>query len=101
LISSFYAPVQGEVFFAGKAITGKNPYRITRAGIARTFQGTRVFEKRSILDNIQVAEGRELFSALTVFENLMMGAYRLRDPKKIEENLKSVFDLFPVLAERK
>jgi ABC-type branched-subunit amino acid transport system ATPase component len=55
VISGFYAPAQGEVFFAGKAIAGKSPYRITRAGIARTFQGTRVFEKRSIFDNILVA----------------------------------------------
>jgi branched-chain amino acid transport system ATP-binding protein len=55
VISGFYAPVQGDVFFEGKAIAGENPYLITRAGIARTFQGTRVFEKRSVLDNILVA----------------------------------------------
>lgn len=55
VISGFYTPVQGDVFFEGKAISGKTPYLITRAGIARTFQGTRVFEKRSILDNILVA----------------------------------------------
>ena len=55
VISGFYTPVQGDVFFEGRTISGKNPYLITRAGIARTFQGTRVFEKRSILDNILVA----------------------------------------------
>jgi ABC-type branched-subunit amino acid transport system ATPase component len=55
VISGFYTPVQGDVFFEGRTISGKHPYLITRAGIARTFQGTRVFEKRSILDNILVA----------------------------------------------
>jgi branched-chain amino acid transport system ATP-binding protein len=55
VISGFYRPDQGDLFFAGRKISGKNPYLITRAGIARTFQGTRVFEKRSLLDNILVA----------------------------------------------
>ena len=55
VISGFYVPSQGEVRFDGKVISGRNPNQITRAGIGRTFQGTKVFEKRSVLDNIQVA----------------------------------------------
>ena len=82
-ISGLIPPREGKILFAGERIGGIPPERVVEKGL------------------IQVAEGRELFSALTVFENLMMGAYTLRDPKKIEENLKSVFDLFPVLAERK
>jgi branched-chain amino acid transport system ATP-binding protein len=82
-ISGLIPPREGEILFAGERIDGIPPERVVEKGL------------------IQVAEGRELFSALTVFENLMMGAYTLRDSKKIEENLKSVFDLFPVLAERK
>jgi branched-chain amino acid transport system ATP-binding protein len=55
VVTGFYAPTEGGVFFEGRAISGLPPYRITRAGIARTFQGTRVFEKRTVLDNMLVA----------------------------------------------
>jgi branched-chain amino acid transport system ATP-binding protein len=82
-ISGLIPSQEGKILFAGERIDGIPPERVVAKGL------------------IQVAEGRELFSALTVFENLMMGAYTLRDAKKIEENLRSVFELFPVLAERK
>jgi branched-chain amino acid transport system ATP-binding protein len=82
-ISGLIPPAEGKILFAAERVDGIPPERVVEKGL------------------IQVAEGRELFSALTVFENLMMGAYTLRDKKKIEQNLKSVFDLFPVLAERK
>jgi branched-chain amino acid transport system ATP-binding protein len=82
-ISGLIPPAEGKILFAAERVDGIPPERVVEKGL------------------IQVAEGRELFSALTIFENLMMGAYTLRDKKKIEENLKSVFDLFPVLAERK
>jgi ABC-type branched-subunit amino acid transport system ATPase component len=55
VISGFYSPTEGEILLEGKPIGGKRPFLITRAGVARTFQGTRVFEKRSVLDNILVA----------------------------------------------
>jgi len=55
VISGFYSPTEGQVFLEGRAIGGKSPFLITRAGVARTFQGTRVFEKRSVLDNILVS----------------------------------------------
>ena len=55
VISGFYSPAEGEILLEGKPIGGKRPFLITRAGVARTFQGTRVFEKRTVLDNILVA----------------------------------------------
>ena len=55
IISGFYIPAEGQILFDGKVISGKSPHAIARMGIARTFQGTRVLEKRSVLDNIMVA----------------------------------------------
>lgn len=49
----------------------------------------------------QVPEGRRVFQELTVYENLILGAYTQRDKKRIEENLKEVFESFPRLEERK
>lgn len=49
----------------------------------------------------RIPEGRKLFAGMTVYENLMMGAYSRNDKKVIEEDLKFVFHLFPRLEERK
>ncbi len=50
---------------------------------------------------IHVPEGRRIFTALSVEENLYMGAYLRNDKEKIEEDLKYVYKLFPRLEERK
>ncbi len=49
---------------------------------------------------IHVPEGRRIFTALTVEENLLMGAYLRRDKEKIAEDLEFVYTLFPRLKER-
>jgi len=48
-----------------------------------------------------VPEGRRLFPALSVEENLLLGAFRPKARKKIDKNLEAVFDAFPALKERK
>ena len=48
-----------------------------------------------------VPEGRHVFASMTVEENLRMGAYILRDSKKIAENLERVYGHFPRLKERR
>ena len=49
----------------------------------------------------QVPKGRRIFQELTVYENLMMGAYTVRDQQQFKEDLESVFERFPRLAERR
>lgn len=49
---------------------------------------------------IHVPEGRRIFTALTVEENLMMGAYLRKDKEKMDEDLQYVYELFPRLKER-
>ena len=48
----------GDVTFAGRRITGMAPYRIARAGIGRTFQVVRAFDRMTVLENVLVAERR-------------------------------------------
>ena len=48
-----------------------------------------------------VPEGRRVFSQLSVYENLIMGAYTRKDKKEIAENLEKVYQRFPRLRERK
>lgn len=75
-------PKSGEIKFLGEDILSKPPWERARMGIG------------------YVPEGRRLFPYLTVYENLLMGAYTIKDKKIIEENLERVFRLFPRLKER-
>jgi branched-chain amino acid transport system ATP-binding protein len=81
-ISGLHKPLQGEIVYDGSNITHLLPGEIVIRGIS------------------QVPEGRKLFAGMTVYENLMMGAYSLKDRKMIKEDLDFVFHLFPRLCER-
>lgn len=82
-ISNVVPVSYGKIIYDGKNITGLASEKITRLGIS------------------QSPEGRQIFSDLTVEENLKIGAYILSDKKKIQENFQRVYSYFPVLEERK
>ena len=81
-ISGVLKPEKGEVRFQGESIGGLPSHVIARLGLAH------------------VPEGRHVFPRLTVQENLDMGAYFQRH-KEIERDFAHVFELFPVLGQRK
>ncbi|SDJ87729.1 ABC transporter ATP-binding protein [Natronincola ferrireducens] len=73
----------GEVWFKEENITNAPPSEIVKKGISLS------------------PEGREVFPALTVEENLQLGAYIRKDKQNIAESYDRVYDLFPRLFERK
>ena len=76
-------PRSGEIFFRGKAIQHLPPDKIVALGIS------------------QVPEGRHIFPALTVAENLDMGAFLRRDRQQVRQDAEHCYTLFPILAERR
>ena len=56
LISGIYPPSAGTIFFEGSSIAGLRPHQVVKAGIARTFQNLRLFNKMSVLDNAKVGQ---------------------------------------------
>jgi branched-chain amino acid transport system ATP-binding protein len=54
MISGFYAPSEGRVFFNGADITGAPPHEVCRTGVARTFQNIRLFGNGTVLQNVMV-----------------------------------------------
>ena len=82
-ISGVHKAKNGTITFEGKSIEQEDPHHIVNLGIS------------------QVPEGRRIFSKLTVEENLMLGAYAYEKGNNYSEDIKSVFDLFPVLNDRK
>lgn len=81
-ISGLIQARSGEIVFDGEHIQNWPSHRIVGAGL------------------VQVAEGRKLFPALTVLENLELGSYLPQAKKHRKQSLADVFDLFPRLAER-
>ena len=75
-------PWQGTVTFAGQDVTGLPAYARAKVGM------------------VLVPEGRQLFTEMTVLENLEMGAFSGRARGAFSRNLEIVFDLFPRLKER-
>jgi len=76
-------PFKGEVIFGGKPIHHCSPAEVVRAGIA------------------PVLESRRIFPEMTVFENLLMGAYTRDDRDGIQKDIEKNYELFPILYERR
>ena len=76
-------PYQGKIEFDGQNITRWQPSQIVRAGIS------------------PVLEGRRIFPYLTVYENLLMGAYTRKDNETIQKDVDEILNQFPVLLERR
>ena len=54
LLTGVYKPTRGAFSLDGVNLTGKTPLQISKAGIARTFQNIRLFNKMTVLDNVKV-----------------------------------------------
>jgi branched-chain amino acid transport system ATP-binding protein len=66
VITGFLKPTSGKVIFGGKDITGHAPYKVCKAGIARTFQLSRTFSSMTVLDNVAITlmNGREPLNSM-------------------------------------
>jgi len=73
----------GQIAYRGKDITRSPAHEVNRMGISL------------------VPEGRQLFPLLTVEENLLMGAYSSKDRHQVKQDLKKMYELFPVLGQRR
>lgn len=85
-ISGFITQKRGSITLEGNEITALAPEEIVNLGIS------------------QVLQGRQLFPPLSVMDNLTLGAYihyKKRNQNDIQDNIHFIFELFPVLSERK
>jgi branched-chain amino acid transport system ATP-binding protein len=82
-ISGLVPAAKGKIEYAGQSIAKLPPQKIVQMGIA------------------QSPEGRQVFTDLTVMENLEMGTYSRRDKQTVKQDLELVFEYFPRLKERR
>ena len=81
-ISGVVHPRSGTISLDGERIDHFAPHQIAHKGVSH------------------VLEGRKIFPFLSTVDNLRMGALPVKDPKRIGELMKKVFELFPILGER-
>ena len=82
-ISGLLKPKSGRIYFMGKDVTELEPHKRVEMGLAH------------------IPEGRQLFPRLTVYENLKAAAYTHRAREKFDETLELIYNLFPILRERR
>ena len=82
-ISGMVPWAAGDVRLGGRSLRGHSPEAIARLGV------------------VQVPEGRRIFRELSVEENLRVGAYLLRDQRRVQANLEAMLEMFPRLRERR
>lgn len=82
-ISGLVRTTNGEISFDGRRTDTLSSMEIVRAGI------------------VQVAEGRQLFPALTIEENLRMGAFTVCDKETVQASIEETYSVFPVLGKRR
>ncbi|WP_407319760.1 ABC transporter ATP-binding protein [Isoptericola halotolerans] len=80
--SGLLKPRSGRVLVGGQDVTGQGPQEMLSTGLAHVLQGHSVFRE------------------MTVAENVMLGAYTVRDKEKVAERVAFVQDLFPIVGER-
>ncbi len=81
-IMGFLRPKTGAIKFNGENIEKLPTYEIVKKGLT------------------MIPEGREIFPRMTVEENLMLGAYNIKDKAKIKETKEKAFEIFPVLKKK-
>ena len=103
-ITGMDVPTSGKVYFNEKDITGVPAYKISRLGIARTFQNIRLFKEMTVLENVMI--GRHFKSGNSPnsgrFKNMLTSYVRLeQEEKRIYENTRKWLEFFKLDEFRK
>lgn len=94
MLTGVYQPTEGDIILDGKNITGQHPEKISKAGIARTFQNIRLFKDMTVLDNVKVGLHNQIYYS-TFAGILRLPSYfeKEQEMKGRAMSLLKIFDL--------
>jgi len=98
-ITGFYPPQRGKIFFEDRDITGMKPHRVTRLGIARTFQNLALFRGMSVLDNILL--GRHIHMRTGMIRTAFYWWWARRDEVSHRRFVEEIIDFLQLEGVRK
>lgn len=94
MLTGVYKPTEGDIILDGKSITGQKTEKISKAGIARTFQNIRLFDKMTVIDNVKVGLHNQIvYSDLSSILHLPSYVNKEREMKAKAMALLKIFDL--------
>ncbi len=99
VISGFYNPQVGEVWFRGEKRPPMKPYQVARQGIARTFQNIALFEGMSVLDNVMTGRLRQMQTGM--FAQALWWGKAQREETENREAVEKIIDFLEIQAIRK
>ncbi|MCW8841915.1 MAG: ABC transporter ATP-binding protein [Rhodobacteraceae bacterium] len=99
VISGFYVPQEGEVWYKGKKRPPMKPYQVAQQGIARTFQNIALFEGMSVLDNVMTGRIRQMKSG--VFSQAIWKGRAEKEEVENREFVEKIIDFLEIQAIRK
>jgi branched-chain amino acid transport system ATP-binding protein len=91
MVTGFYRPTEGQVFFEGRELTGMPPHQVCRAGIARTFQNIRLFGNETALENVMI--GSFVRQRTGWIQSVLMTPTSLREEREIRERSMELLDV--------
>lgn len=104
-------PKGGIIALLGGNGTGKSTLLKAVSGLLPLMEGSLIFDQTDIsklkphqrmrLGLVQVTQAKEAYPAMTVEENLILGAYSRKDRQKIKTDLENIYEFFPVLSQRR
>lgn len=92
MISGIYTPTSGSIMLNDKSITGKRPYEIIAAGIARTFQNIRLFADMTVWENVLV--GRHCRLGESILDDFLNTRKKKAEETSTAQHLSKLLDLF-------
>lgn len=98
-ITGFYRPTKGTIHFKGRDITGLPPHKVSRVGIARTFQNTELFAGLSVLENLLAA--RHVYLKSNLLACALYYGLAQREDIEAREVVEDIIDLLEMEAIRK
>tara|TARA_B100000989_G_scaffold31949_1_gene20373 strand:- start:105 stop:932 length:828 start_codon:yes stop_codon:yes gene_type:complete len=99
VISGFYRPQEGQVFFRGKKRPLMRPFEVARQGIARTFQNIALFEGMSVLDNVMT--GRLTYIKSGILQQAIWNGVAEREEVVNRKKCEEIIDFLEIQAIRK